>query len=439
MATKNETRPAANEAYDQKKPVRARRRSWLGSGARTSLARYSRPIGAARGRPVAGEIRVLHVVDGLGVGGAQSLVYAQARAAQGGRFRIAVAGLDAAPDPDVAATLAGAADRLDVVPYTRLSDPRSVLALTRVIRSWRADVVHTHLAAADVLGGVAGLLTRRPVVSTLHAVAPARDLYWPTRRIAADFASRRLARLLVAVSAATRDSHVAALRLPPDRFRVVRNVPVAPLLVPAGFDRDAKRASLGLARGDLAVATVARLHSQKDHPTMLRGLAPLLRDRSCSALLVVGEGPTRPELEGLARELGVAEHVRFLGNRPDAVELTAASDVVCQLTLDQEGIPVALLDAMSLGLPVVATAASGIDEVVEDGRSGVLVAQGDVAGVTAAVQRLVETPRLRAELGEAARVTIARRFSLEGWTSALGAVYDEVLGLAEADASQILG
>ena len=366
-------------------------------------------------------------------------MYAQARAAEGTRLRVAVAGLDAVPDPNVAASLAAAADRLDVVPYTRLWDPRGVLALARVIRAWRADVVHTHLVAADVLGGLAGRLTGTPVVSTLHAVAPARDVYWPTRRAAADFATRRLARLLVAVSAATRDSHVAALGIPPARFRVVRNVPVAPLLLPPGFDRAAKRASLGLGPDAPVVVTVARLHPQKDHATTLRGLAPLLRDGSCAALLVVGDGETRPELERLAAELHIAGHVRFLGSRPDAVELTAAGDVVCQLTLDHEGIPVALLDAMSLGLPVVATAAAGIEEVVADGASGVLVRQGDPAGVTSAVRRLLDAPGLRSALGEAARAVVAERFSLERWASELGAVYDELLPGRGADARQILG
>jgi glycosyltransferase involved in cell wall biosynthesis/2-polyprenyl-3-methyl-5-hydroxy-6-metoxy-1,4-benzoquinol methylase len=390
-----------------------------GSGSRTEA---SRPL------------RVLHVVDGLDAGGAQSLVYAFAKLSAGSPLTVFVSAIAPTHDPALAARIREAAAGFELVETGAIWDPRLLRALVRAIRRHDVDLVHTHLPGADVVGGLAAKLTGRPLVSTLHAVAEHRGGYTARRRVLANLATRRLPDALIAVSEGTRDSHVRVLGLAPDSIEVIPNTPVAPLLLPGDFDREAKRRELGL--DGFGLCMVARLDPQKDHETLVRGMHAVLAEHPETTALVVGDGPRRAELEALVAAEGLSRRVRLLGQRADAVEIMAACDVACQLTLDLEGIPVALLDGLALGLPTVATAARGADEVIEGGRSGLLVAQRDAEAFAAAVGGLLADQELRARLGEEGRRRVDAHFGAGRWLRAVEAVYRRVLdGRTEAAAT----
>lgn len=377
---------------------------------------------SARTRAAADDDRigVLQVIDGLRVGGAQSVVLALLRLHDRERFRMVTANVGA-HDPALVERFAEAGE-VALVEGGPLWDPRGLASLLGVIRRHRIDVVHTHLAAADVLGGFAARLTRTASIATLHNVAEDRRRYRRERRLLADIATRRLSDRLVAVGEAVFESHVRLLGVAPERMTVIPNVPVAPLLLPAGFDRAAKRAELGLGR-EPVIATVARLDDTKDQDTLVRALPEVAASHPGISALVVGEGLRRPALERLAREVGAEESVRFLGRRMDAVEIMASCDVVCHPTHSFEGLPIALLDAMSLGLPVVASAVEGVDELIEPERNGLLVPPRDPAALAAALVRLLADPAGRARLGNGARDRIEREYDPHAWMRAVEAEY----------------
>jgi glycosyltransferase involved in cell wall biosynthesis len=370
-------------------------------------------------------LRVLHVVDGLDAGGAQSLVYAFAKLAAGSLLSVYVSAIARTYDPALVARIRETAAGLELVETGALWDPRLIASLVRAIRRDDVDLVHTHLAGADVAGGVAAKLTGTPLVSTLHAVAEHRSSYTARRRMLANLATRRLPDALIAVSAGTRDSHVRMLGLRPESIELIPNTPVAPLLLPDDFDREVKRRELGL--DGLGLCMVARLDPQKDHETLVHGMHAVLAEHPQTTALVVGDGPRRRELDALVASEGLSSRVRLLGQRADAVEIMAACDVACQLTLDLEGIPVALLDGLALGLPTVATAARGADEVVEHGRSGLLLPQRDVDAFAAALRELLADADLRARLGEEGRRRVEAHFGAERWLAAIEGVYRRVL------------
>lgn len=385
-----------------------------------------RPVRPARSRvPLSraapdGRIGVLQVIDGLRVGGAQSVVLALLRLHDQERFRMVTANVGA-HDPALVERFRQAGE-VSLVAGRPLWDPRGLASLLRLIRRERIDVVHTHLAAADVLGGVAAALAGVPSVSTLHNVAEDRSRYRRERRLLANVATRRLSGRLIAVSDAVLDSHVRLLGVPAARMSVIPNVPVAPLLLPAGFERTRKRRELGLGEGPV-VATVARLDDTKDQDTLVRALPELVSRHPGVTALIVGEGPRAAPLERLARDTGVAGSVRFLGRRMDAVEIMACCDVVCHPTHAFEGLPIALLDAMSLGLPVVASAVEGVDELVETGRTGLLVPPGDASAFADAVAGLLADPAERTRLGENARARIERDYDADAWMRSIEGEY----------------
>jgi len=366
--------------------------------------------------------RVLQVIDGLRIGGAETVLLGLLELTDHDRFPTYVASVgptDEAFVERVAATSRG----VFVVTGRALWDPRPVARLISIIRRERIDVVQTHLAGADFQGGLAARLTGRPAVSVLHSVADDRAGYRRSRRVLADFATRHLADGIVAVSEVAKQSHVSKLGVPEDRVTVLPNVPVAAYLLREDFDPVRKREELGV--GDAPLVTVAsRLERPKDHETFLQALPAVVDQHPALRALLLGDGPLRQELQALATELGLDEHVRFMGARLDAVEIVAASDVLCHPTL-YEGFGLALAEAMAVGVPVVATRVDGVVDLVEESRTGLLVPPQDPVALAAALSRLLADAEQRRALGMEAQRAIRARYDPQTWVSSVERVYAE--------------
>ena len=275
------------------------------------------------------------------------------------------------------------------------------------------DVVHFHLPYSAALGrlAVASLPgPRRPAVAYTehclwdHTSAPVRWL----NRLGA-----RWDRAWVAVSAASWQSLPPRLRA---RCQVVHHgvdTEVLGRLGACGRERARARLrrELGLAAGSLVVVCVGNLRPQKDHATFLRAARAVLDLGVKAHFAVVGSGSCLAEAQALADRLGLGRAVSFLGARPDAVELVAGSDLFL-LTSRYEGRPVALMEAMALGVPVVASAVGGVPELVEDGVSGRLVPPGRPEEAAKAAVELLGDPGLLAATGAAAR-RASRSFDLK--------------------------
>jgi glycosyltransferase involved in cell wall biosynthesis len=301
--------------------------------------------------------------------------------------------------------------------------------LVRLIRTFRPHVVHTHTAKAGALGRLAAALCRVPVVvHTYHGHV--FDGYFPPLQTRLVVAAERLlawrASALIAVTERVRRDLLTRGIGRPDRI----------VVVPLGLDLDPMqaaparrgelRAELGLAPGTPLVGIVARLVPVKAHETFLqvaRDLAPVRPD---AVFLIVGDGERRGALEAMARELGVGDRVRFLGWRADLDRLYADLDVVV-LTSKNEGSPVALIEAMAAGRPVVSTRAGGVEDVVADGVTGRVVPVGDAGAIARAVVGLLDDPEEAARLGEAARASVVARFGSQRLVDDIDALYQRLL------------
>jgi glycosyltransferase involved in cell wall biosynthesis len=188
------------------------------------------------------------------------------------------------------------------------------------------------------------------------------------------------------------------------------------------------RADLGLGEGPVALH-VANFLPVKGHDILMRALA-LVKERGVKLTVVTaGDGAERAPIEALASKLGLGpEHVRFLGFRSDVPDLLAAADFFV-LPSRMEGLPLAVLEAMSHGLPIVTTRIGGNPEVVTDGEHGLLVPIEDPAALAAALARFAEDPDLRRKLGEAGRARVAAEFSFTEMTRKYEAIYDRLLAL----------
>jgi glycosyltransferase involved in cell wall biosynthesis len=368
--------------------------------------------------------RILQVIDGLRIGGAETVLLGLLELTNHDLFPTYVASVGPT-DSEFLERVRVVSPGVFVVTGRALWDPRPVLALASIIRREQIHLVQTHLAGADVQGGLAAWLTGRPAVSVLHSVAEDRAGYGRRRRILADFATRHLADRIVAVSEAAKESHVTELGIPPDRFVVLPNVPVSAYLLDRHFDRSQKRRALGI--GDSPVISVAsRLVESKDHETFLRSLPMVVAEHPRVRVFLLGDGPLRRRLVALCTELGLDDNVVFTGYRLDAVEFVAASDVFCHSTF-YEGFGLALAEAMALAVPVVATGVPGVVELVNDGRTGLLVPPQDPVALARALNELLANPERRRLLGHEAQRSIRSRYDPDAWVKAVEQVYVEAL------------
>lgn len=359
-------------------------------------------------------MRVLHVIKGLGPGGAERLLVSLTTA------RRADVGVDVAyvlPHKDhLVSQLEAAGAGVHLIGGRHgVVDPRWLVRLRHLVRRIEPDVVHVHspAVAAGTIPLLRAMRHRPAIVTTEHNRWPAFGrLTRASNAIALSLADQRLA-----VSEAVRASMSARQR---DRTTVaVQGIPVAELSARRA-ERSGARAALGVPDEDFLVVTVANFREKKDYPTLLRAAAA---SKPCPNIrfVAIGQGPLEPDMRALHRELGLGERFRFLGYHPDPAAVVAGADAFTLASL-HEGLPIALLEAMALGVPPVVTSVGGIPEVVTDGVDGSLVEPGDPAALAAKYRELAADPPLRRRIGEAAAAR-AESFDIAGSQRALEVLY----------------
>lgn len=303
------------------------------------------------------------------------------------------------------------------------SNPALLAAVPRVatwLRDDGADLVHAHLPLAGVVARLAGRLAGVPVVYTEHNL---QERYHPLTRRANAWTWGWQDRV-VAVSgevAASIRRHLGERVT----IQVVRNG------IEVGSAPPAERVLAVRRRFDLrdgapVVGTVAVLRSQKRLDIWLRAARRIADELPAARFLIVGDGPLRSELEEEAQRLGLAERVRFAGLQEDVAPFFAAFDLYL-MSSQFEGLPLALLEAMAAGVPVVATAVGGIPEALADGHEGVLVAAGDADVLAGEAVRLLAAPDRRRTMAAAARRRVEADFGIARMARELEEIYVDVL------------
>jgi glycosyltransferase involved in cell wall biosynthesis len=298
-------------------------------------------------------------------------------------------------------------------------DPFAWWPLLRLLRSERIDVLHAHTfghnAWATVLGRLAGVDV---IVAHEHnwafAGRPMRPLV--DRRLIA-----RGSDAIIVVSDDARRKMIEVERIPPSRLVVLANGVRA---LPPG-DGHAVRAELAIGSDDPVIGVVCVMRPEKAVDSLVRAAALLLPEVPRLRVVVAGDGPERPAVQALARELDVADRVLLLGDRMDVPDILAALDVAV-LCSDYEGIPLALLEYMDAARPIVATRVGGIPELIEDGVDGLLVPPRNPPALAEAILALLRDRERGAALGARARERCRREFSVDATVERLQDLYEQL-------------
>ena len=297
----------------------------------------------------------------------------------------------------------------------------------RICRRERFDIVDAWLFHGYGLAAVTRPLTGAPVlISGRVSLSKFKERFGPIDR-AVDAIARRSSDLIFANSAAVADDVAAREGVDRASIRIIRNGVLIPEPMPED-ERRTIRARWGAVPDDLVVGYVGSMRPGKGHERIVEALPYVLAHVPGSRLLLVGGGPLRPAIERRVAALGLGDRVVLTGDVVDARPLYGAFDVFASAS-EAEGLPNAVLEAAAAGIGIVATAAGGTVEIVEDGRTGILVPVGDDAGLRTGLLELALDAALRARLGAAAREHAAAVFGVDRFIRETADLYEEMARL----------
>jgi glycosyltransferase involved in cell wall biosynthesis len=291
-----------------------------------------------------------------------------------------------------------------------------LLGLLRLLRRERIDILHTHLFGSNTWGRILGRLAGVPVIiAHEHWSSKSQREVWVDRLL------YRLSDRILVPSEASKRIVMEMERIPAHHLSVLYNGVDISHFTPESVSGCEVRRELGLRCEELVIGTVGRLSPEKGGvDVLIRAVERLRRTHPRARLLLVGDGPLRPDLEKVADELG--SNVIFTGTRTDVARLLSAMDIFVLPSL-KEAMPIALLEAMAMRLPVVATSVGGVPEIVEDGESGLLVPPGDEQALHAALQRLAADPALMSTLASAGQAHVRANFTLDSMIARVEQLY----------------
>jgi glycosyltransferase involved in cell wall biosynthesis len=378
-------------------------------------------------------MRVTHVITRLIVGGAQENTVATVLGLRQrpGVETALIAGPSTGPEGSMETAFASCPQMLSIVPSLvrpvhPLRDAAALLALTRVFRLTRPDIVHTHSGKAGVLGRWAAHRAGVPiVVHTIHGPsfgpfqgAPANTIFRGAERFAAKFTTH----FVSVADAMTRQYLAAGIGRPDQYTRIFSGFPIQPFL--DAENDPAFRARLGLAPGDFVIGMISRLFQLKGHDDLLDIAPNLVRQCPRAKFLFVGDGAWRERLENRARTLGLEKHFVFAGlvAPAEVPRYVGVMDALAHLSR-REGLPRALPQALAAARPVTAYDCDGAGEVCIDNETGFLVPPGDRETLARRLLQLAGDPALRRRLGTHGREFVRPRFSIDNMLNELQALY----------------
>ena len=299
--------------------------------------------------------------------------------------------------------------------------PFDVLRLRDFLHHCEPHIVHTFLLTGSLYGRFAAMMARVPIV-----IGTEVNIYERKRRL------HKLAEgwlmhgtdAVITSAESVREFYLSQVSADPEKVGVIYNA-VDWSQLETTTTRDAWRSECGIPSGVPLAGIIARLTEQKAHRVLFDALAHHPGLEALHAL-VVGDGELGDELRGQVARLGLTGRVHFVGARRDLGNVLAAIDLFVMPSL-WEGLPLSLVLAMGAGLPVIATRVAGIPEVVEDGKSGLLVAPDDSAALGAAMARVLGDDTLRVLLGQAARAFVRPRFGVDGYLGSVTHLYQQLL------------
>ena len=381
------------------------------------------------------KINVLHVITRLDKGGAPKNTLLTVSGLDKERYRVTLlSGPSRNPEEDLEerTTKAGVEcavlDEL-VRPIRPWTDLRAVLKLARFMRRHKLHIVHTHTSKAGVVGRLAFLLARSPLLVHASHGHVFTGFYGPVLSTILLWLDRFLSLFTHRIVALTRRGMEEQIHLgvaPRRKFAVVPSGVELERFTEASVDAVAKREQLGLPPVGPLLGVAAELDPRKGHRYLLEAMPLVLRRRPDAVLLVMGHGPLQQDLQARISLMNLEGSVRMLGHREDMPEMLSLLDVLVLPSLN-EGMGRVVVEAMACAKPVVASNVMGIPELVEDGVTGLLCRPANPQDLAEKILRLLEDSELARKMGAAGKERVYPRYDASRMVAAYEALYEALL------------
>ena len=369
--------------------------------------------------------KIAYLIDGLSMGGAERLMVPILKHLSREHFEPYVCAMQSKDGNPVADEIRALGIPVECLNIKRLRDFDAIPRLRKYLKGIGADLVHTQLEAANILGNISAKLLRLPSVCTIH-VMPSLDVKTKTKlhQRVEWFALRHFCDHVISVSEEARQYHMKISGTSPDQISTIYNgIDLSAFVnMDQARERDTVRAELGIPREASVLITVAVLRPPKGIQFMIRALPSILASHPKAYYLVVGDGAHHDALVEEANRVGVNGRVIFAGMRKDVPRMLAASDVFVLPTLT-EALPTVLAEAMAARLPIVASNVGGIPEMIANGQNGFLVKPEDLNDLIRNCNHLLDHPEKRADMGAEGWKTVNRKFSINRQVEQLREVY----------------
>ncbi|MFH1478211.1 MAG: glycosyltransferase family 4 protein [Candidatus Omnitrophota bacterium] len=309
------------------------------------------------------------------------------------------------------------------------NDIAALFQLVRLIRREKYRIVHTHNSKAGFIGRLAAKIAGTPlIIHTIHGFSfhEYEGLLFRKLFIFLERSASRFTDKLITISEPLKKWGLSLKIGYPEQYITIYSGIEIDKFKKAQVDASRKRQEFGLEPRDIVVGVVAKLWKGKGHKCILTAARNIVNKVPNVKFMFVGEGYLMEELKRMAQELDLEDHVVFTGFRSDIPEITGIFDIALLISLF-EGLGRVLLEAMVLGKPVIATNVGGIVDVVDDGKTGILISPGDTAGLERAIIKLLEDKELRVRMGEEGRKKIGDKFSSYVMVKQIEKLYESLL------------
>ncbi|RMG49501.1 MAG: glycosyltransferase family 1 protein [Gammaproteobacteria bacterium] len=304
-------------------------------------------------------------------------------------------------------------------PFRGNADLSTLWGLFHLIRSQRIDIVNTHSGKDTWVGGLAAKLAGAAFIRTRHLSNPIRSSRLNFINELADF--------VMTTGESVREAMIRDNRIQPDRIASVPTGIDPVRFDPARWPREECRKALGLAPEEFAVGIVAVLRSFKRHDLLLQAFAELAGKHPELRLVIAGEGPMRTDIERRIAGMGLADRVLLAGHVEEPERVLAALDLFVLSSDSKEGVPQSVMQALLMGLPVVATDAGSTRDLYR-GDNMLMVPAGDGPALREAMRRMIEDDCLRQRLAQAARASALKTCTTDVMVERILAIYARVMG-----------
>ncbi len=366
------------------------------------------------------KIRVLHLVEDLGVGGLERVIASIVLGLDDNRYEANVWCL--ARGGQIADELIEKGASVKILEMGNYYNPSRIITLARLLKKEQIDILQTHGYFASTFGRLAAILARVPII-----IAHVHSTYYcySKRNVIIERFLSFFTDKIVCISVAVQNFALEVERIHKRKTLVIYNGIDGPNSYKN--ELNVNRNSFGISDSEIVFITVASLTAHKGHSVLIDAMHILTKKYENLRLLIVGDGPLRNNLAEYVKTLDLTRNILFTGLRKDIFALLKLSDIFVLPSSEREGLGIAIIEAMACDLPLVGTFLGGIPEVIEENGNGFLVKPGDPEELAAAIERLIKDETGRTKMGQMGNKIFNDKFTAAKMIENIELLYDELI------------